>query len=68
MRSSSLNWKVALARWSELSAARKRLAVSVHNRNRVDLVVYACRVALTAVLKTVDCFARNQTASEDRGR
>src|SRR6266566_4959519 len=29
MRSSSLNWKVALARCSGLSAARKRFAVSV---------------------------------------
>jgi hypothetical protein len=37
-----------------------------HNRNRVDVVV-AARRALTAVLKTLNRFARNQTASQDRG-
>src|SRR6185369_13898096 len=38
-----------------------------HNRNRVDAMVYAARRALTAILKTVDRFARNQTTSQDRG-
>jgi hypothetical protein len=37
-----------------------------HHRNRVDVVVYASRCALIAVLKTVAPFARNQTASQDR--
>ena len=38
-----------------------------HHRNRVDMVVYAARRVLTAAHETVARFARNQTASHDRG-
>jgi hypothetical protein len=51
-----------------IEPARKAVGGIRHQINHVDVVVYASRGVLAAVLETEPCFARDQSASQDRGR